>query len=233
MKSLISLFVLGVGIFLFTNSASAEMYTKPKEVILQPDPEKIEYIETYSGQFENETENGVTLYFIPPTGLGTIASPKRIDTDITWNNGVPLEFTILDGKFIMYERMGYHYYVQNATQTWFNAATGRLAAAGSAVLKARLTYGISERLPFVRNIYNTKTGALVKENINYVSAMTAMVTFQTPIIGPILYTSVPLVGTKEIIVYISETGKDNTWNYRFRIIVNRDGSYTISKWVVQ
>lgn len=27
----------------------------------------------------------------------------------------------------MYERQGYHYYVQNATQTWFNAATGSLA----------------------------------------------------------------------------------------------------------
>lgn len=53
------------------------------------------------------------LYFISPTGLGTITNPKRIDTEITWNNGVPLEFTILDGKFIMFGRQGYHYYVQN------------------------------------------------------------------------------------------------------------------------
>ncbi|MDM5233682.1 hypothetical protein [Lysinibacillus pakistanensis] len=173
------------------------------------------------------------LYFIPPTGLGTITNPKRIDTEITWNNGVPLEFTILDGKFIMYERQGYHYYVQNATQIWFNAATGTLVQAGSAALKARITYGISERLPFIKNIYNTKTGELVKEKKNFVSAMTAMVTYNTPIIGPILYTAVPLVGTKEIIVYISETGKDNTWHYRYRIVVARDGSYTISKWYVQ
>lgn len=39
----------------------------------------------------------------------------------------------------MYERQGYHYYVQNAAQTWFNAATGSLAKAGSALLKARIT----------------------------------------------------------------------------------------------
>jgi len=63
--------------------------------------------------------------------------------------------------------------------------------------------------------------------------MTAMVTYNTPIIGPTLYTAVPLVGTKEIIVYISETGKDNTWHYRYRTVVARDGSYTISKWYVQ
>lgn len=120
-----------------------------------------------------------------------------------------------------------------ATQTWFNASTESLAQAGSALLKARITYGISERLPFIENIYNTKTGELVKENKNYVSAMTAMVTYNTPIIGPILYTAVPLVGTKKIIVYISETGKDNTWQYRYCIVVARDGSYTISKWYVQ
>lgn len=240
MKNIVSLIILGITTFLFASGANAEIYTNPDEVKFQPDPEVIEEIETESGVIENENiadNDTINLFFVhSPSSLGTIYTPRQVDTEITRHpndSSVSVEFTIIDGKFVMYEQQGYYYYVENATQSWFNAATGSLASAGSSLLKARLTYGVVGKLPYLKNIYSTKTGELVKQNINFVSATSAMVTYQMPIIGPIVYQAVPLVGTKDIIVYVSKTGADNTWHYRFRFVVAPDGSYTITKWYVK
>lgn len=245
MKRLATGIVLSVAALLFTTNVFAEdfesnIYTNPDEVEFQPDPEVIEIIGTDSGKFQNDTienlenDNQIDpLWFQhPPGSLGTIYSPRKIDTDKIYNGSIPIEFTVIDGNFVLYEQQGYHYYVEGATQTWFNAATGHLASAGSAILKARLTYSISNYLPYVKNIYNTSTGKLIKENKEYVSALTAMVYYETPIIGPIAYTSVPRVGTKEVVVYVSQTGEANSYHHRFRLTIHPDGSYTVTKWLV-
>lgn len=42
---------------------------------------------------------------------------------------VPLEFTIIEGNLVIFQKLGYHYYTQSSTQGWFNVATARIATA--------------------------------------------------------------------------------------------------------
>ncbi len=59
-----------------------------------------------------------------------------------------------------------------------------------------------------------------------------MVLYDTPILGPILYGKLPNVEKKRIL-YISKTGKDYSWHYRFNIKVKKNGSYEVTIWYVQ
>lgn len=246
MKKFILITFLTASLFWLSDPISTygEVYTSPEQVKVQPDPEIIEYSNAISGTInnssltpDNDSTNEVSPQFSLPhfehSGGGTLSKPRLVDTATASVKGVPLEFTIIDGNLVILQNLGYHYYTQSSTQGWFNAATARIANAGTSFLKARLTYSASTKLPLVKKVYHTKTGALLKEYNIFTNAALAMVLYDTPILGPIIYAPLPNVGTKENIIYISKTGKDYSWHYRFNIKVKKNGSYEVTPWYVQ
>lgn len=50
--------------------------------------------------------------------------------------------------------------------------------------------------------------------------------------GDIISASVPKNATEISLIYISETGKDNSWKYRTRLEVEKDGAVKVDHWVV-
>ncbi|MED2894693.1 hypothetical protein [Brevibacillus porteri] len=48
----------------------------------------------------------------------------------------------------------------------------------------------------------------------------------------IISASVPKSGTEISLIYISETGKNNSWKYRARFEVEKDGTVKVDHWAV-
>lgn len=159
-------------------------------------------------------------------------SPKKINTSKTYiDNKIPLEYVVKDGELVFFEQDGYHYDYQNWTQGYINAIFGNLSQTAAGGYFSRLTYKIAANVPYLKKIL-TKNGQIIKEYQNYVTAVGAFTLFDTPIFGNISYSPVPSVGSKEMIVYVSETGEYNSWHYRARFVLS-GSQLTISKWVVK
>lgn len=164
---------------------------------------------------------------------GCGSNPKQIRTDMLDIKGVPLEYTIRDGNLVIFPRPGLYYYKQNARQTWLNEYTAKVVSTWAEGYGTYVSYKIVSRVPYIARLLNL-SGREVPYNFSdwAVSAGSYMAQKEVPLWGKIISANIPSAGTKEVVVYISKTGKDRTWHYRARFVVDDDGNLTIRKWTV-
>ncbi|WP_082232073.1 hypothetical protein [Halobacillus massiliensis] len=164
---------------------------------------------------------------------GSYSDPVDLDPNKLNVEGIPLEYSIADGELVILERGEYHYYVQSAEQGYFNYVTGNIA---KTVANGYGTFVLSKginKTPYINKIFNTTSKETLHNYGGYAkTASSAMIQYKTPLWGRIASAPVPGVGSKEVIVYISKTGNDYTWNNRARFVVNSDNSITTSTWYV-
>jgi hypothetical protein len=167
-------------------------------------------------------------------GCGCGLDAAKFSTNMTYIDDVPIEYTIRDGHLVVFERPGLYYYKQNATQTWLNEYFGKVASFGAEGVGTYASYKVVSKVPYIARLLD-KYGKELPYNFGdwTIAAGTYMAQQNIPLWGKIIATPVPSAGTKEVLVYVSKTGKDNTWYYRIRFTVNTDGSLTITKWTVK
>lgn len=169
-------------------------------------------------------------------GGGSLSAPASIHTDRVWiqdskgnKTSYALEYTIKGGQLIIFENEGYDYYTQGWTQGYVNMATGHIASLVSSGYFVKGTYQYSGKLPYLSKIYD-RYGSTIKNYFSYVPGATAMVAYSTPISSRIVYSPVPTAGTKELIVYVKNSGA-SSWNHRARFVLSGT-TLSINTWVV-
>lgn len=190
---------------------------------------------------ENDINDSNEDYFTNPLSLphyehdgggGSFYSPSQIHTSLLQieNSGVYIEYTIKDGKLVFFEREGLFYDYQNWTQSYLNAVTGTIVGTFASGYISRLTYKVSNKVPYLKTILN-KNGTQVKDYGSYVTAAGVMTFYSLPVFSKITYNPVPTVGSRESVIYVSKTGASGTWNYRARFVLSGQ-SLSVSTWVV-
>ncbi|BAH42898.1 hypothetical protein BBR47_19210 [Brevibacillus brevis NBRC 100599] len=160
-------------------------------------------------------------------------SPLKITTSMTNNAGMPLEYTVKNGKLVIFQRPDMYYYTQNWTQTWMNEVTGVFTSNWNNAFGTFASYQIVKKIPYMARLLNK----LNKEQpFGFgdfaIASSTYMTSKQVPLYSAIFTTPVPSSGTNESIVYISTSGKDNTWKYRWRFVIDPSGTVSITQWTV-
>ncbi|MEK3735222.1 MULTISPECIES: hypothetical protein [Paenibacillus] len=161
-------------------------------------------------------------------------APVQLSTNkITIVNGVALEYTIKDGQFAVFTRPDLYYYQEQATQSWFNAAVGKFTQTFTTGYGTYLTYKVAGKNPYMAKLMDKFRNQKPFPYGNWALGAGAwMLANEVPLWGDIIAAPVPAAGTKEVIVYLSKTGKDNTWHYRTRFTISPSGSVTYKTWTV-
>lgn len=160
---------------------------------------------------------------------GTYENPIRIPTNTLDLYDIPLEYGFVNGQFVFMQRPGLYYYTQNATQSHFNMITGKFA---STVANGYATFGIFKginKIPYMAKLFKNNAPAPYNYG-DWAKTMSSwMIQQKVPLWSKIVSAGVPSVGTKEVLVYISTTGKDNTWHRRVNFQIKPDKTITIRK----
>ncbi|MEQ6378776.1 hypothetical protein RZN25_18435 [Bacillaceae bacterium S4-13-56] len=166
-------------------------------------------------------------------GGGTYEDPVSVPTNVINVEGIPLEYAIIDGEFTILERAEYHYYVQNAEQGWFNAAMGTFAKTVYNGYGSWLVYKGIDKIPYVSKVINTTSKETLHDYGSYAKAASSvMIQNNAPLWGVVASAPVPSWGTKEVVIYISETGADYSWHNRVRFVISPDNEVSYSTWYV-
>jgi hypothetical protein len=167
-------------------------------------------------------------------GGGSYKNPIKIKSSTIDLYGVPLEYGIVKGNLVIMRRPGLYYYKQNATTSYVNMVSASIVSkmatgyssyiAGKGVAKvpymAKLFNSLNQPKPFNYGDYaRTAAGWQVEQNL--------------PIWGRIVSAPVPSSGTKEVLVYVSKTGKDYSWDRRILFTIKPDKTISYKKWSVK
>lgn len=236
LKKLAFLLVISILLIpIITNAESIE-----EEVRFLDDPENIEYETTIDNSFINSLNNSNMNYsintFCPHgcviDGGSSYSNPMRVNTNVVDVKGVPLEYSIVNGELVIYKRDGYHYYVQSANHGWFNAVTGNITRSAANIVGTYLTYKAVSTVPYLKKVFDAESNQPFRIYQSLTAASSYMVQERIPVWGSIVSTPVPSAGTKETVIYISETGRDYTWHHRIRFVISPNGSLEIRTWYV-
>lgn len=179
-----------------------------------------------------DSDNKVTL-FREDCGCDDVIQKK---TNMIYIGGeMPLEYTIHKGRLVVMKRPDLHYYTQNFEQTWWNQYSGKFAQKASEGLGTYVSFRIGGKLPYMARLLKLKDrGEKPFQYADYAFGVLGyMEQEQIPLWGDIISAGVPKSGTEISIVYISKTGKDNSWKYRARFEVEDDGTVKIDHWTVK
>lgn len=161
------------------------------------------------------------------------SSPAQLQTNMVNVSGVPIEYVVRNGQFVVFERPDLYYYQQNASVTWFDEVTGKVAQLGVEGLGTYASYKVVANFPYIARLLDQWGGPRPYTFGDFtLLASSYMVQTQIPLWGRIVATPVPATGTKQVLVYVSKTGNDYTWNYRASFTLSPDGSITYSTWYV-
>jgi len=153
-----------------------------------------------------------------------------IDPDKTTVNGHAVHYTYKDGDFIIFkDNPDLTYYTNGAEMGTINyhiADTSKTAATfyGSYILGRIGVLGAGRFAAIDQAINKVKPSGFKGEVIERVGPMyfTDEIQNNIPIWKEIVGTSVPKIGTKEVILYISEDDGEN-WNGKMRFVIKPDG----------
>lgn len=159
---------------------------------------------------------------------------KKRTNMIYIDNTMPIEYTIHKGKLVLLKRPDLHYYTQNFTQTWWNQYTGKFAQKAAEGAGTYVSFRIGGKMPYMARLLKLKDR--FEKPFQYgdyaLGALAWMQQEKVPLWGDIISASVPKSGTEISLIYISETGKNNSWKYRARFEVEKDGTVKVDHWVV-
>ncbi|GIN88460.1 hypothetical protein J6TS2_48460 [Heyndrickxia sporothermodurans] len=92
----------------------------------------------------------------------------------------------------------------------------------------------AKKVPYIARLYDKANKAKPYNWGDYAkTGSSAMVQYNAPFWGKIVSAPVPSAGTKTVIVYVSKTGKDYTWDRRISFTIKKDKSITYKKWRVK
>jgi hypothetical protein len=166
-------------------------------------------------------------------GGGSYGSPIRIKSNTIDMWDIPLEYGFANGQFVIMRRPGVYYYKQNATTTYFNEITADITQKISTGFSSFILYKGIDKIPYMARLYNYLNQPAPYNWGDYTKLASAwQLEKRLPIWGRIMSAPVPSSGTKQVIVYISKTGKDYTWHRRVSFTISPDKSITIKKWWV-
>ncbi|MEJ8546969.1 hypothetical protein [Brevibacillus borstelensis] len=157
-------------------------------------------------------------------------------TKMIWiGDEIPVEYTVHKGKLVVMKRPDLYYYTQNFTQTWWNQYSGQFAQRAAEGYGTYVSFQIGGKIPYMARLLKLKDrGEKPFQYADYAMAVLGYMTQeQIPLWGDIISTPVPNRGTEISLIYISKTGKDNSWKYRVRFEVEEDGTVSYKQWVVK
>ncbi|BAQ10916.1 hypothetical protein OXB_2445 [Bacillus sp. OxB-1] len=156
-----------------------------------------------------------------------------VKTDSIDLYGHDVKYAVIDGNFILFkDNPNLQYYTQGAEQGQFNYYAGKTTQAVANLYGTLGMMKVLGKVPGVNkaaDLINKKAptaGSIGKGVASY------EIQSRVPMWGEIIGTSVPAVGTKEIILYISED-EGEKWPKRVRFVVSPEGVVTPHKWEVK
>ncbi|GLO68314.1 MULTISPECIES: T7SS effector LXG polymorphic toxin [Oceanobacillus] len=142
-------------------------------------------------------------------------------------NGHQINYTIEDGDFIIFkDNPDLHYYTQDAVQGKINYRIAEGAQVAANVVGtyslARVGLFAGEKIKYVKKAFD-KLDDTAKFSKEFAAGYTSyQIQSNIPIWREIVGTPIPKVGTKEVILYISDDDGEN-WDGRVRFVVKSDG----------
>ncbi|MFS0576299.1 LXG domain-containing protein [Sporosarcina sp. 179-K 3D1 HS] len=185
--------------------------------------------ELAQGNIKWQSDNGKHVI---STGVPVNYNALGVETDSIDLFGYEVRYTVQDGQFILFkDNPQLHYYTQGAEQGKFNYYAGKTTQAVANLYGTLGMMKVLGKVPGVNmaaDLINKKAptaGSIGKGVASY------EIQSRVPIWGEIIGTSVPAVGSKEIILYISEDGEE--WPRRVRFVVSPEGVVAPHKWEVK
>lgn len=209
-------------------------------VVDSQDPSDAEEIVSVDNSFvdsTNDSDGGSENVVTPIDGGGSYSKPVKIRTTKIDLYGQPLEYGFANGRFQILERNGLYYYQQQASYGYFNELTAKYTQTLTGGAAGYYTFRAAEiGVPYMSRI------TAVAKNINYggpwqfgnytKSVAGWMIDYKIPFLGKIISAPIPSKGTKDVLVYISTTGKNYSWHRRVLFTIHPNKSVTTKMWYV-
>jgi hypothetical protein len=171
-----------------------------------------------------------------PIDLAAIDALEGVSVETFNLRGVPLHYSVIDGKLIIYrDNPNLWYSTQNATYTAMSEIFGTVTKSGATAMgdyylgkgAARLPGAGKintelDKLPEIPGSGGTKVGDIGKEQLS------ETIQGKIPLWGEIISADVPKAGTKEVIVYLDDNG--DQYNRRVKFTLGNDGVLSIDDW---
>ncbi|MFD1779294.1 hypothetical protein ACFSFW_11495 [Fredinandcohnia salidurans] len=162
---------------------------------------------------------------------GSYGSPLRIKTSTVDLYGTPIEYGFVNGQFVVMKRPDLYYYIQNATQSHFNMVTGKFAQTWATGFGTFVVFKGVDKIPYMARLFDRYNYSKPYNFGDYAKTVASW-QLQSYIPGwaKVITTGVPSAGTKQVLVYVSTSGKNGTWHKRilFTITPNKTVSYSKS-----
>lgn len=163
-------------------------------------------------------------------------SPAELTTSkVVIAEGYAVEFMIVDGRFTLVKRPDMHYDEQGigVTQTWLNATLGKFTQLGTQFAGTFLSYKVAGKVPYMSKLMDKyRNHQYFPYANNAMKVGLWQIQNQVPVYGDVIATPVPKAGTQEVVVYLSKTGKANTWHHRARFVIEPSGKISYNTWIV-
>ncbi|WP_301107139.1 ribonuclease YeeF family protein [Sporosarcina sp.] len=165
------------------------------------------------------------------TGSSINYQDLGVKTDKIDLYGYDVHYTVRDGNFMVFkDNPNLHYYTQGAEQGQFNYFAGKAAQTTANLIGTGGVFKVLGKIPGANKAADIINKKAPKVGSGAKTIGSYEIQKKIPVWGELIGTSVPAVGSKTVILYISEDG--DKWSKRVRFEISPKGEVTPHKWEV-